>query len=489
MKFTVTLMLICLIFIDLTAKNVDFKVTLDSNQYIVDPGKYNGRLFILLQSDTTNLALYWPNPSNPQPAFALDIKDFKLGETVTIDGNAINWKHSLDELEGYYSVSALMDIDTTLDHILAPGNLVSEKQVIYIDKKIHQTFSFELKYPIQPYPFNETENIKEIKVKSQLLSSFYQEPTYITGAIILPESYNISLNKTYPVVFVFPGWGGNRFHIVMGDFQQKRYGMSQDYGEEKIFVFMDQQCRWGYHVFADSENNGPRGTSFVNEFIPYLEKNFRTNGNRFLTGQSSGAWASLWLQINYPEQFDGTWATSPDPIDFRSFENFGNIYDPDLNFYFNRDGTHKPHSKKNGEATNTHYDYFLMENIYGEGYQFGSYESVFGKQGIDRKPERIFDRMTGKIYANVATNWRKYDLRYILEHAGSNLLKKIQGKIHIYVANDDDYFLDLGVKGFKQITDKLPLKIEIRFYEGLGHNVWTDELRKEIHHNMDQMTK
>ena len=91
---------------------------------------------------------------------------------------------------------------------------------------------------------------------------------------------------------------------------------------EMINVYLDGSCPMGHHEFADSANDGPWGQALTKEFIPYLESKFRMDAvpsGRLLTGHSSGGWSTLWLQVNYPEVFGGTWSTSPDPVDFRSF--------------------------------------------------------------------------------------------------------------------------------------------------------------------------
>ena len=384
-------------------QNINFKIDIDTSKYIKSTRDFSGRLFVLTNSDTSQLALYWPNTADTQPAFAIDIKHFKPGHKVTIDEKATKWMHSLDILEGYYSVSILLDIDATLDNLLAPGNLVSDKQVIKIEKGIKQTFELKIEYPIYPFPFTETDFVKEIKIKSKLLTDFYGVPTKITGAVILPESYYEDMTKTYPIVYVFSGWEGNQFHVVMGDFNQKRYGMT-GFGEEKIYIFMDQQCRFGYHVFANSDNNGPRDDSFIQEFIPIVEKKYRASSNRFLMGQSSGGWAALWLQIKYPDTFDGAWAASPDPIDFRHFESMGNMYDHMTNVYYEIDSTPKVHAREDGETIISNIDALSMESVYGEGQQFGSFESVFSKRGDNGKPMQVFDRETGNVDTKISEN-------------------------------------------------------------------------------------
>ena len=60
-------------------------------------------------------------------------------------------------------------------------------------------------------------------------------------------------------------------------------------------LFLDGNCSWGHSTYANSDNNGPWGDAFVNEFLPALEKKYRCNGARFLAGHSSGGWSALWL--------------------------------------------------------------------------------------------------------------------------------------------------------------------------------------------------
>ena len=46
----------------------------------------------------------------------------------------------------------------------------------------------------------------------------------------------------------------------------------------------------------------------------FLEQKFRMDAKpvgRLLNGHSSGGWATLQLEVNYPKVFGGTWSTSP----------------------------------------------------------------------------------------------------------------------------------------------------------------------------------
>ena len=90
-----------------------------------------------------------------------------------------------------------------------------------------------------------------------------------------------------------------------------------------VHIVVDPESPLGHHGFVDSPNHGPRGTAFVTELIPHLEKTFslrRRPAARIVTGHSSGAWSSLWLVLRWPGRFGACWASSPDPLDFSAFQ-------------------------------------------------------------------------------------------------------------------------------------------------------------------------
>ena len=125
------------------------------------------------------------------------------------------------------------------------------------------------------------------------------------------------------------------------------------FGSDFIRVILDPDCGTGHHVFADSATNGPRGKALVEELVPFIERTFPAIADpraRLLNGHSSGGWSSLWLQVTYPDFFGGTWSTSPDPVDFRDFQQI-NIYAPGENMFKDSDGqvpADRPHGKGPG---------------------------------------------------------------------------------------------------------------------------------------------
>ena len=80
------------------------------------------------------------------------------------------------------------------------------------------------------------------------------------------------------------------------------------------------------------------------------------------------------------------------------------------------------------------------------GGQFDIWEAVYSPVGPDGYPRRIWDKRTGEIDREVAEHWREnYDLSYILRRDWATLGPKLEGKIHIYVGDMDNYYLNNAV--------------------------------------------
>ena len=66
--------------------------------------------------------------------------------------------------------------------------------------------------------------------------------------------------------------------------------------------------------------------------------------------------------------------------------------------------------------------------------------------GDDGYPRRIWDKLTGGIDREVADYWRRnYDLVHILRRDWAELGPKLRGKLHVYVGDMDNYYLNNAV--------------------------------------------
>jgi hypothetical protein len=466
----------------------------------VERATLNGRIFVLLDDDPESDPLY-----SQKIIFARDLRDHDSAVPVVIGRKAMGYPHDLADLPpGQYAARAVADLNPDhWDFTLAPGNIVSRKTVITAGSG---PIDLVLERAVPDPVFTETEFQKEVRLESRLLSAFHGRPTYLEAAVILPPSYLTDTERLYPAVYTMPGYGGSHYGISRGDFNQKRYGMNM-YGLEKVFVFLELNCPLGTHCFVDSENNGPWGRALMEELIPCVEKNFRVipeSAARLLTGQSSGAWAALWLQVSRPDDFGGAWPVSPDPVDFRSFCGV-DLYAKEANVFHEAgaDGsrTLRPLIFSGGKPVQSWKDISCKEAIIGPGGFMETFEAEFSSRGRDGQPARMWDRRTGRVDPGVVEHWKQYDVSRLLRENWAALEPRLRGKLHIYVADDDDVRLDDpirllqgeilkldSVRGEDQEgagTDGAFAHIEILASGGHGSGVWSQIIEK-IHAQMDR---
>ena len=80
------------------------------------------------------------------------------------------------------------------------------------------------------------------------------------------------------------------------------------------------------------------------------------------------------------------------------------------------------------------------------GGQWDIWQAVYSPVGADGYPKPIWDKRTGVIDRDVAGYWRDhYDLSYILRRDWATLGPKLRGKLHIYVGDMDNYYLNNAV--------------------------------------------
>src|SRR5688500_11144348 len=80
------------------------------------------------------------------------------------------------------------------------------------------------------------------------------------------------------------------------------------------------------------------------------------------------------------------------------------------------------------------------------GGQFDIWEAVYSPVGTNGYPKPIWNKLTGDIDPSVAEYWRQnYDLGHILQRDWAKLGPKLEGKLHIYVGEADNYYLNNAV--------------------------------------------
>jgi hypothetical protein len=216
---------------------------------------------------------------------------------------------------------------------------------------------------------------------------------------------------------------------------------------------------------VNSACQGPYGDAITYELIPYIEKMYRGIGqgwSRFLYGGSTGGWEALAAQVFYPDEYNGCFAACPDPIDFRAYTTI-DIYKDDNAYYqqgpYNKiDRPLKRNYLGHVSATQKQGNYFelVLGTKSRSGQQFDIWEATYSPMGKDGYPQRIFDKVTGKIDKKVAEYWRdNFDLSHIIKRDWAKLGSKLEGKINIYCGDMDNFYLNNAVYLAEEMLNKL----------------------------------
>jgi hypothetical protein len=472
------------------------------------PGPFDGRMLLMISDNDSREPRFQISSRNEdaQPIFGIDVEGLKPGEEAIFDSGVLGFPaDSLGKIPaGEYVIQALLHKYETFHradgHILklpmdrgegqmwniAPGNLLSTPKKVRIDPGQAGMIHVSLDKPIPPFPEEQdSKYIKHIKIQSRRLTEFWGRPMFLGAVILLPAGFEDHPEARYPLM-VYQGHFSRKFDALVGfreeppapgetsenakrpgvwgeyfrDYEKYSYQFYKDWtgpGFPRMILVTIQHANpyFDDSYAVNSANLGPYGDAITYELIPYIEQKFRGIGQgwaRTLYGGSTGGWESLAVQIFYPDEYNGTWSFCPDPIDFRAYS-LVDIY-RHKNAYFS-DGrwkrTPRPAFRNEiDEVLSTNEETNHLELVLGtnarSGYQYDIWQAVFGPVGDDGYPKPIWDKRTGVIDHNVAAFWREnYDLRHILERDWKTLGPKLKGKIHIYVGEMDNWYLNNAV--------------------------------------------
>ena len=452
-----------------SAEPVAFRVWLDA---AAAEQPITGRLYVFLSQRTRGEPRFGSDWFRPEPFFGLDVATFQPGTSCQIDDRADGFPDKLSRLRpGRYRVQAVLHHDFYSPNPgRGAGNVFGDAVWLDLNPGAGGTIDLVLRHVVPPQRFPQSTWLKEVAIRSELLSEFYGREVIERAAVVLPPSYDHEPGRRYPAVYVVPGFSGS---YRGGEWMSLTGPREAEPGEvELIRVMLDGQCQWGHHVYANSETNGPRGDALVRELIPHIDQQYRTVAAptaRFVTGHSSGGWSSLWLQVSYPEVFGGVWSSSPDPVDFRDFQGIDLYADPPQSMYHDEQGNRRPIARR-GNQPILWYDAFArMDDCLGRGGQLRSFEAVFSPRGPDGLPRKLWDRTTGRIDPEVARAWRKYDICALLAENWDTLGPQLEGKLHVVVGGLDTFYLEGAVYRLAQTLHQLGSDAQIEILPGGDH--------------------
>ena len=438
---------------------------------------FSGRLLIFMTQQTKPLEVIEQDFLNPGSVWitGVEVSNLEQGKPVEVDPDALSFPAAFSTAPaGDYQVMALLDMNHSYTYSgTGADDLLS---AVTVQRNLNPsqggTIELTLTRIVPRRELEDTNSVKLVTFESPALSAFWGRPINMRAGVVLPPSYGKNAQERYPTIYVVHGFGGSHRSAWGQHTRTVMKAMVEGKTPEMIYVYLDGSWPMGHHEFADSVNNGPWGRALTTEFIPYLEKRFRMDGvptGRLLTGHSSGGWSTLWLQINYPDFFGGTWSTSPDPVDFRNFTG-PDLTNPMQNFYRRADGTPYNLVRFQGKELWTVEEYARSERVLGAyGGQMASFEAVFSPRGQDGQPMPLFDRDTGRIDPFVARAWERYDIARVLRANWRTLSPRLKGKLHIIVGTADTFHLDEAARLLQGVLKELGSDATFEFIEGRDH--------------------
>jgi hypothetical protein len=494
------------------AKGLEFAVNFPAAQ---SSGPIDGRVILLLSRDLTREPRTHVEANEPLATpylFGINVEALAPGADAVLNDSAFGWPaaHLSAIPSGDYLVQAVLNRYETF-HLAdgrtlklppdkgegqqwakKPGNLYSTPVTLHVDASHPVRTTLILDQIIPPIaPKTDSEFIRHIRIRSELLSRFWGREVYLGAHVLVPKGFDAHPQARFPLM-VFHGHYpddisgfrttppdshlapdySERFHLAGYNRiqEQEAYAFYQKWISADFPRFLVVEIEHANPFYDDSyavnsANLGPYGDAINKELIPEIERRFRGIGAgwaRFTYGGSTGGWEALATQVFYPDMYNGAFAACPDPIDFRAYTII-NLY-KDHNAYTlqgEASAVERPAFRNYlGEVFATQRDENYMELAQGDrsrsGGQYDIWQAVFSPVGADGYPKPIFDKVSGVIDSAVAAYWREhFDLSHIIARDWATLAPKLKGKIHLYVGNGDNYYLTDSVYYGQEVLESL----------------------------------
>ena len=509
MKKQITLFaLLCCVFNCLFAQS--FEVMLPSS---MSDKPLDGRLLLMMSKSANGEPRFQiSDDESTQQVFGIDVEQWQPGTIKRIDMKAFGYPlETLKKIEtGTYRVQVLLHIYETFKrkdgHVvklpmdrgegqhwnIAPGNLYSTTQAIKY--KSESGFRLMLSLDQKIPPIKEPEDskyVKHIKIQSKLLTEFWGRPMYLGAHILLPEGWETHPNVKYPLAIYhghfpedFGGWRTTppdenlvpdtvkRFNLIGYNkiVQQEAYDFYKMWtGPDfpRVIAIEIQHANPFYDdsYAVNSANIGPYGDAITYELIPEIEKRFRGIGEgwaRFMYGGSTGGWEAMAAQVFYPDQYNGSYAACPDPIDFHHYMtvdlyNHKNAYYAEGPFRKTPRPGHRDYlGHVNAMVKDMNFRELALGTKGRSGDQWDIWEAVYSPVGKDGYPKRVFDKKTGDIDKAVVDYWKEnFDLTHIVQRDWPKIGENLRGKLHLYVGDMDNFYLNNAVYSAEDMLKKL----------------------------------
>ncbi len=500
----------------------------------------DGRILLLVSNDGSDEPRFQVNDrASSQLVFGIDVENLAPGKPAVVDGTAAGYPlPSLDQLPpGEYWVQGLLNRYQTFHradgHVVKlppdrgegqqwnrkPGNLSSEPRRVRLEPGVRQPVRITLDREIPPLdPPADTRFIRHLRITSEKLSAFWGRPVELGAVLLLPAGFDEHPEAHYPLAIHHghfprtfegfretppdpgmpePDWPWLIEHCPNGHHpdcdahgyetvrQRAAWELYQTWtspGFPRVIVMLVQHANPYYDdsYAVNSVNLGPYGDAITHELIPFVEREYRGLGPwaRALYGGSTGGWEALAAQVFYPDQYNGSYASCPDPVDFRAY-GVVDVYAGGNAYWSEGPWARVPRPAERDELGRVRSTlesvnrYELALASHGRsGQQWDIWQAVFGPVGSDGYPRPIWDKASGAIDPEVAAYWREHaDLRAIMASDWQTLGPKLRGKLHVCCGDMDNFYLDGAVRRLEAFlaTADPPAEAEVAYGDGDGH--------------------
>ncbi len=520
-------LLLCFLFAAVACHAQSFRISITDSLHT---NTLDGRLLLLLsKKGGIEPRFSIGDAASTQMVFGVNVDDWKPGTSQTLNVNAFGYpverltdvpagdyfiqvllhKYETFHLQTGQTVKLPMDRGEGQHWNTAPGNIYSTPVAIHFDPATANEIHLDISNIIPPIAEpKDSKYVKHIKIQSKKLTEFWGRPMYIGAHILLPEGFDEHPAVHYPLA-IFHGHfpedisdfsttppdpklvpdTSDRFHLIgynkiVQEEDYKFYKQWTGKNFPRVLVVEIQHANPYYDdsYAVNSANLGPYGDAITYELLPEIEKRFRGIGQgwaRFMYGGSTGGWEVLAAQVFYPDEYNGCYAACPDPIDFHHYTTI-DLYNNKNAYYVESDFRKTPrpgHRDYLGHVSSMVQEMNQRELALGtnsrSGDQFDIWEAVFSPMGADGYPKRIYDKYTGAIDSSVAAYWKEhYDLTHIIRRDWPKIGDKLKGKIHIYVGDMDNYYLNNAVYTAEDMLKQLqhpPCNCEVDYGDRAEH--------------------
>jgi hypothetical protein len=327
--------------------------------------------------------------SSPNKFFGKNVFNYADGDTVTLSGGSgINtrtgvygWPNvSLSDIpKGNYTVQAFLNIyekaersDGSVVSVRFPcgdgalnvdgfGSLLTSAVDVQVSGGAQSiNLEFNAVEPTQNFTgheiggchqgnYEDTANLKYVKIRSDKLSEFWGRDMYVGANVLLPHGYPAGNGtKRYPVVYQQNHWsaGGGAFNYPTASYSEAWdagviTGETNRTTPKMILVSFRHEAPFYDDSYAvNTANMGPYGDAINDELIPYIDAHFNTIAEpwaRVSEGGSTGGWISAANIIYRPDLFGACFSSYPDSLDFHKHQDIP-LYDS-ANAYYRPDGS------------------------------------------------------------------------------------------------------------------------------------------------------